>query len=155
MKKALIALLLLAGVSLPAAAHTKCKVNLGFGNWTEGCPHDHRIIDKTNPTYDNRRTPTHNRDGFRYKNYSIAISNTDKTDSMVYKFKGKTYKLRPGYKRHHSYRGVNSAATFYIDKYTRDGTFTPQAIFVNRSIKKVRVFYRNSTDSAVVKKVYK
>lgn len=25
----------------PAYAHTKCRIDLGFGNWTEGCPHFH------------------------------------------------------------------------------------------------------------------
>ncbi|MCI5224554.1 MAG: hypothetical protein D3924_18275 [Candidatus Electrothrix sp. AR4] len=27
--------------TVSAIAHTRCKIDLGFGNWTEGCPHIH------------------------------------------------------------------------------------------------------------------
>ena len=42
MKKTLLALIALATLATPVAAHTKCKIYLTpFGGWTEGCPHNH------------------------------------------------------------------------------------------------------------------
>ena len=99
--------IVISGIQLTATsaeAHTKCKVSLPLGGWTEGCPHFHapEPQDSCLASYTNTF-------------YEFRISNAT-GNAINYSINGESFSLSDGYGRNHQYQrayGSNSCNTKY------------------------------------------
>ncbi|MCW5198351.1 hypothetical protein VU06_01220 [Desulfobulbus sp. F3] len=89
------------------SAHTKCRINLGFGNWTEGCPHFHTPSSAGTESSLPMMTDT-------YLRFGITNNTTNEINFRINQDK---YRLRPGEKRDFKYRDCYGTNTSNIQCY--------------------------------------
>ena len=117
------------GTVAPVTAHTKCRVGLPFGGWTEGCPNHTHHQQRQQPFKTQYRGgsghPQIRTNPGTKRSYYFTVTNIDSTETTYYRVNNgsKTFKLRPGYERRHKRSTRWNQLTVDADPYS--GGFEP------------------------------
>jgi hypothetical protein len=138
----LLSLIIVVAFSLTANAHTQCKLNLGFGNWTEGCPHFHT------PPPSESTLPG----GPGYSKYTVEIHSAFPGKIEFDLGRMKNQSVSRGQYRAYEYEvgGYNSSRllvppTIRFDRYANDGKYTSYAIQLRKEVRRYEFWLDGNT----------